>query len=1008
MLVKDAANTHIGAVELSIDTPTVPVTFVALNEAGIGTVGSTLMTFTHPSLADVDYYRIAAGGTAGMTQRLNLVAQPKQAYGVAFQLFDALGKPVGNRRTSPHDGEAAQGNYTELASGQDYFVAVISSQLKDHPIGNEYTIIADVDTFDFGDAPNTNGAAFPTLLVDNGAHHRIVAGIHLGGGIDHEWDGHPHEDSLGDDADGSDDENGVIVPPSLSPGHPAEIRVQASAVGRLDAWVDWNVDGDWNDSLEHVFDSEPLMAGANILSLRVPVGAAVGSSFARFRFSTQGGLSPAGLADDGEVEDYAVSIEASGEIRGTLWHDINTDGRRENDELPRAGRTVFLDDNRNDTLDGGERWTLTDSGGSYAFLDVPPGNHEVAELRDPGWHAVFPDVVPPWVYVAEQVMRPVPDLLGPDEFLFNQIQIFDQDSLEPMDVFTHAALDEGRVYDIEIGPGGDVYVAVSLSEGHGQIVQFTYEGEYLRTITLPDDAPGYSYPDGFDVLADGSLLVPQPNNERILTLSPSGSLNATLELSGVRPVDAGVLSDGTIVFTDDRAADPAEYLINVRPDDARWVGTSDGAELRGIDGEVMATCGEVTIREALELADGNLLATAVIPGLPFQPVEKRLVKYDIDGNELNHVVIRGPQIRDGILSVEAAVAVMGLAVARNEVPYGEPIRDFLQQGDGDGEDDPPVPPTVVGTGRGSWQVTVVPGALVTSVDFARVAYASVRGSKFFDINGDGVRDAKESGVAGATVWVDVDGDGIHDGREPSATTDANGQYSIDNVLPGTFAVREEAGSKWVQTYPVTSTYPITATPGSLFVGNDFGDAAATWQNPAQTLDTNADQDISPLDALLIINYLNEVGTGPLPPPVLPHTSPPQFLDTSGDGYVFPLDALLVINELNRGPDGEGETSDAGIAVPAARDAEDLSEGGMVPTYASQPMRRAGTSKPTSVVPPPVLQILPPQTGEASTSLWIGVDEGTNTQLSEMSEDLESVLDSIVEDIRSSGVERRTP
>ena len=143
-------------------------------------------------------------------------------------------------------------------------------------------------------------------------------------------------------------------------------------------------------------------------------------------------------------------------------------------------------------------------------------------------------------------------------------------------------------------------------------------------------------------------------------------------------------------------------------------------------------------------------------------------------------------------------------------------------------------------------MTVVPGALVTSVDFARLAYASVRGSKFFDINGDGVRGAKEPGVAGATVWVDVDGDGVHDGREPSATTDAKGQYSIDNVLPGTFAVREEAGSKWVQTYPVTSTYPITATPGSLYVGNDFGGAAATWQNPVQTLDTNADQDISPI------------------------------------------------------------------------------------------------------------------------------------------------------------------
>ena len=80
----------------------------------------------------------------------------------------------------------------------------------------------------------------------------------------------------------------------------------------------------------------------------------------------------------------------------------------------------------------------------------------------------------------------------------------------------------------------------------------------------------------------------------------------------------------------------------------------------------------------------------------------------------------------------------------------------------------------------------------------------------------------------------------------------------------------------------------------------------------------------------------------------------------------------------------------------------------MPTYASQPLRRAGRLKPTKVVPPPALQILPAQPGEASTSPWIGVGEGTDTRLSEMSEDLESVLDSIVEDILSSGVERRTP
>jgi hypothetical protein len=41
----------------------------------------------------------------------------------------------------------------------------------------------------------------------------------------------------------------------------------------------------------------------------VPASAAPGPTFARFRFSSAGGLSYTGLAPDGEVEDYYVIIE---------------------------------------------------------------------------------------------------------------------------------------------------------------------------------------------------------------------------------------------------------------------------------------------------------------------------------------------------------------------------------------------------------------------------------------------------------------------------------------------------------------------------------------------------------------------------------------------------------------------------------------------------------------------------------------------------------------------------
>ena len=165
----------------------------------------------------------------------------------------------------------------------------------------------------------------------------------------------------------------------------------------------------------------------------------------------------------------------------------------------------------------------------------------------------------------------------------------------------------------------------------------------------------------------------------------------------------------------------------------------------------------------------------------------------------------------------------------------------------------------------------------------------MQGVKFFDVNGDGVQDATEPGLADWTVWVDVDGDGVRDGREPFAVTDSDGNYSINNVLPGTYVVYEQPQPQWVLTYPAASSHQLTVEPGLIVTGNDFGDAIQTWHNPIQPLDTNFDTFISPIDALLIINRLNRDGSGPLAPPPIPHTAPPPFVDTSDDGFLSPID-----------------------------------------------------------------------------------------------------------------------
>jgi hypothetical protein len=157
---------------------------------------------------------------------------------------------------------------------------------------------------DFGDAP----APYPTLLSGNGARHTIGA-LYLGAAIDAESDGQPQADALGDDSAGVDDEDGVVFVSPLLVGQTANVQVTASAPGGLDAWIDFNGDGDWADAGEQVFNNRSLGAGGNALTIGVPVSAlATSRTFARFRLSAAGGLAPTGAAANGEVEDYAVAI----------------------------------------------------------------------------------------------------------------------------------------------------------------------------------------------------------------------------------------------------------------------------------------------------------------------------------------------------------------------------------------------------------------------------------------------------------------------------------------------------------------------------------------------------------------------------------------------------------------------------------------------------------------------------------------------------------------------------
>jgi len=159
--------------------------------------------------------------------------------------------------------------------------------------------------WDFGDAPDSYG----TLLASDGARHGMMAGFHLGSNIDPEADGHPNPHATGDDLAAVDDEDGVTFVSSVHYGQTVTIEVVASAAGKLDAWLDFNDDGSFNQPGDQIFNNQQLVAGVNVLAFAMPnLQQAELLTMARFRFSTVGGLTPTGVVDNGEVEDYPVMI----------------------------------------------------------------------------------------------------------------------------------------------------------------------------------------------------------------------------------------------------------------------------------------------------------------------------------------------------------------------------------------------------------------------------------------------------------------------------------------------------------------------------------------------------------------------------------------------------------------------------------------------------------------------------------------------------------------------------
>ena len=237
---------------------------------------------------------------------------------------------------------------------------------------------------DFGDAPASYGSA----------GHVMDGRRYLGGEPDGEASQLYSDEADADDLTGRDDEDGVSIP-ELRQGTKVTIRVsivtQYPYVCYLNAWIDWNGDGDFNDNNERIARNIRRTSSVSYnLETEVPADA-IGSrpTYARFRLgpSTE---SPTGTGSYGEVEDYMIKIACNGPQAPRI-------GRITQPSCATPTGSVVLEG-----LPSTGTWTLTrmpdgettsGSGSTYTVSGLEPGTWSYTVTNQSGCTSVASDQV---------------------------------------------------------------------------------------------------------------------------------------------------------------------------------------------------------------------------------------------------------------------------------------------------------------------------------------------------------------------------------------------------------------------------------------------------------------------------------------------------------------------------------------------------------------------------------------------------------------------------------------
>ncbi|MBD2312594.1 carboxypeptidase regulatory-like domain-containing protein [Desertifilum sp. FACHB-1129] len=503
-----------------------------------------------------------------------------------------------------------------------------------------------------------------------------------------------------------------------------------------------------------------------------------------------------------------------GSISGIKFNDLNSNGIFDPGEPPIPNVQIFLDLDGSGVPSPNNPTTLTGPQGSYSFVGLPPGNYAVREVAPLGFIQTTPSpnvtLAPGQNLVGINFgnVQPVGSIAGTKFNDLNGNGILDPGEPPIAGVSVFLDLDNNGV----LSPNDPVFVTDAQGIfGFGGLPA----GTYVVREVVP---PGFQQttPSPTVNLAPGQNVGVLIGNAPLLG-SISGVKFNDLNSNGVfdpgEPPIAGVQ-----IFLDlDGSGAPS-------PGDP--VTVTDAQGNYGFSG---LPAGNYAVREVVP---SGFAQTTPSPNISLAPGQN-VVGANF-GNAALLGSITGVKFND--------LNANGLFDA------GEPpiagVQIFLDL-DGSGAPSPGEPTTVTdaqgnygffGLPAGNYAVrevapsgfvqttanpniSLAPGQNVGGVNFGNfLPQGSIAGTKFNDLNGNGIREPNDPPIAGVQIFLDLNNDGLLNAGEPVAITDQQGVYGFAGLPPGTYTVREVVPPGFAQTTPSPT---VTLAPGQN-LGIDFG------------------------------------------------------------------------------------------------------------------------------------------------------------------------------------------